>query len=167
MEENCPRLILGIGNILLKDEGIGVHTVKRLQQMDLPSDVEIIDGGTLGFGLLPCLEGRKKIILLDAIQAEEGEPGNIYRFHPEEVRHIALRTKFSFHQTSFFDIVQFAEYLIKNKPEVVIIAVQPKDISPGMELTPEIEARIPALIKLVMEELKDATREPEKKASAH
>ena len=155
MDEIFPRLILGIGNILLKDEGIGVHTARKLQQMDLPSDVEILDGGTLGFGLLPCLEGRKKIILIDAIQAEEGKPGTIYRFHPEEVRQIAPRTKFSFHQTSFFDIMQLAEYLIKNKPEVVIIAIQPNDISVGMELTPEIEAKIPALIKLVMEELQE------------
>ncbi|MEW5801656.1 MAG: HyaD/HybD family hydrogenase maturation endopeptidase [bacterium] len=152
MSEILPRLILGVGNILLKDEGIGVHTARKLQTMDLPSDVEILDGGTLGLSLLPYLEGRNRVILIDAIQAE-GNPGDIYRFSPEGFAQFAGRTKFSFHQTSFFDVIQMAEHIIHHKPDVMVIAIQPKDISPGMELSPEIEARIPALIRLVMEEL--------------
>jgi len=156
-EEIPPRLVLGIGNILLKDEGVGIHVIRKLQHMTFPSDVEILDGGTIGLDLLAYLEARERVILIDAIQAG-GKPGDIYRFHPDELSQVAIRQKFSFHQTSFYDVFQMADYIIQHKPEMVVIAIQPKDISPGMELTSEIESRVPALIKLIEEELRGTDR---------
>lgn len=149
----APVLILGIGNILLQDEGAGVHVVRKLQHMSLSPEIEIIDGGTLGLDLFHYLEGRKKVILVDTIQTEQ-KPGTIYRFRPEEIQHITHKEKLSFHQVSFFDVLRLANFLDPILPELIVIAVRPKDISPGMDLTPEIEAKIPTLIDFVMEEVK-------------
>jgi hydrogenase maturation protease len=77
-------VVIGIGNLILKDEGVGIHAVKRLETMELPSGLEIIDGGTDTMKLLAVFQDFERIIVIDAIKGG-GEPGTIYRVTPEEI----------------------------------------------------------------------------------
>jgi hydrogenase maturation protease len=147
-----PILVLGVGNLLMKDEGLGVHTVQKLSNMPLPPEVEVLDGGTMGLELLNCLENRDKVILIDVVNTDE-PPGTLFRFTTKEILQVTDNNKLSFHQLGFFDIIKVAQMLDKTLPEIVIIAVQPKEISMGMELTPELDAKLPAIIELVLKEI--------------
>jgi hydrogenase maturation protease len=144
-------LILGIGNLLLKDEGVGVHVVKKLKEMPLPANVEVLDGGTAGLDLVDFIEDRKKLIVIDAVNAGE-KPGTIYRL-TEENLDIKPKAITSFHEIDFLDALHMSE-VMKSKPEeIVVIGIEPKDMSNGLELSPEIEERIPRIIEIVMKEL--------------
>ena len=79
MDSKKPILVLGIGNLILKDEGFGVHVVQKMADMPLQGDVEVMDGGTMGLDLLYSMEGRKKVIVIDVVNAD-GPPGTLYRF---------------------------------------------------------------------------------------
>lgn len=151
MDKNKPILILGIGNILLKDEGIGVRAVERLKDIPLPPDVEIMDGGTMGINLLYYIEGRRKVIVIDAVKAGS-PPGTLYRFTGNDLADVkdVLRTA---HGINFADVIRSARLLGTHPEEVVFIGVEPEEISDGMELSPLMEDRIPAIIQLVMREL--------------
>lgn len=151
MESQKNILILGLGNILLKDEGVGVRVAEKIKEMPLPPDVEVMDGGTMGLDLQYYIEGRKKVIVIDAVRAGD-TPGTMYRFTDKEIadKKGLLR---SAHGFDFTDALRFAEFF-QNKPdEVIFIGIEPESLDEGMELTPTIEKRVPALIELVMREL--------------
>jgi len=142
------KLVLGIGNVLLKDEGIGCHVVYALERIPLP-DVKIIDGGTYP-DILPPLEDVDKLIIIDAIKGE-GTPGQIYRFHLED---IALEPKpfLSLHDMGLVD------YLMLMRPwhnisEAVIIGVEPREINWGLELSSELQEKMPQIIDAILAEL--------------
>ena len=152
MDARKDILVLGVGNLLLKDEGVGVHVVRKLQALSLPDNVEVMDGGTLGFDLIFEMQGRKKVIIIDAVKADQ-KPGTLYRFSGEDVEHFP-KTRLSVHDFDLSDVIHSAE-LVGGKPdEVVFIGVEPKDMSAGLELSPEVEKKIPKIIELVMEEIK-------------
>ena len=144
-------LILGIGNILLKDEGVGVHVVQKLKEMSLPENVEVLDGGTAGLDLADYIAGRKKLIVIDAVNAG-GKPGTLYRLTKENLD-IKPKAIFSFHEIDFLDALHISEVVNSKPEEVVVIGIEPKDMSIGTELSPEIEERIPRIIELVASEL--------------
>jgi hydrogenase maturation protease len=79
-------LILGVGNILLGDEGVGVRVIEAMQEIDLPDTVELIDGGTASIDILEFLKNREKVIVIDAVQGGGGEPGTLYRFTPGDIK---------------------------------------------------------------------------------
>ena len=144
-------LILGIGNILLKDEGIGVHVVQRLKEMSLPDNVEVLDGGTAGLDLVDFVVGRKKLIVIDAVNTGE-KPGTIYRL-TEENLDIKPKTIMSFHDIDFLDALHMSDVMSEKPEETIVIGIEPKDMSDGVDLSPEIEERIPRIIELVMKEI--------------
>lgn len=146
-----PILILGIGNILLKDEGIGVYVANKLMGMPLPHDVEVMDGGTIGMDLLYYIEGRKKVIVIDTVKAGE-PPGTMYRFTDKDLaeKKDFLRTA---HGIDFTDVVRTSGILGSKPDEIVFIGIEPEDMNEGMELSALIAQRIPVIIELVMKEL--------------
>ena len=144
-------LILGIGNILLKDEGIGVHVVNRLKEMDLPENVEVLDGGTAGLDLTDFIANRKKVIIIDTVKAGE-KPGTIYRLTEKNLR-TGQKAIMSFHEIDFLDALYMSEVMGEKPEETVVIGIEPKDMSDGTELSPEIQERIPKIIDIVMKEL--------------
>jgi len=156
MEPQKSTLILGLGNILLKDEGVGVRVIEKIQNMDLPPDVEVMDGGTMGLDLIYYIENRKRVIVVDAVRAGD-EPGTMYRFTDKEIADVkgALR---SAHGVDFADALRISAFLKTKPDEVVFIGIEPESLDEGMELTPTIEKRVPALIELVMRELRNETR---------
>ncbi len=140
-----PVLILGVGNILMKDEGVGVHVVNQIQEMgeQLSPDVEIIDGGTAGFDLIPLMKGRRKIIIVDAMKMSDA-PGSIYRFTPEDVA--TPSRGYSLHNTGILDVIRMLRMLGDN-PEIQIIGIVTEDIT-TMEIAMS-EALINAVPKAV------------------
>jgi len=142
--------IIGIGNLILKDEGVGVHAVQRLEGMNLPPSVEVIDGGTDAMDLLPMFQDYERIIVIDALKAG-GRPGTIYRVTPEEIMHDRMRT-LSLHEVGLLDVLGMARQL-GGHGEVVIIGVEPKEISCSIELSPEVEGELPRLMEAVLAEL--------------
>lgn len=143
-------IVIGIGNLILKDEGVGVHAVRKLEAMELPPGVEVIDGGTDTMELLAVFQDFEKIIVIDALKAG-GEPGTIYRITPEEVMQDYKRS-LSLHEVDLLDVLGMAKQL-GGHGEVVIIGVEPKEISCSIELTPEIEAKLPHVMDAVFSEI--------------
>jgi hydrogenase maturation protease len=144
-------LILGVGNLLLKDEGIGVHVVRALEEKEFPPEVDIVDGGTATMDLLSVIYESEHIIVIDALKAG-GEPGTIYRCLPEDLIDTSDRP-LSLHQLGLLDVLGMARQL-GGKAAVVIIGAEPKEISLGLELTEELQATVPKVIKAVKKELR-------------
>jgi hydrogenase maturation protease len=151
MTDNKPILILGIGNLLLKDEGIGVHVVQRLMNMPLPKDVEVMDGGTMGLNLIYYIEGRKKVIVIDAVLTD-APSGTLYRFTDKDLEE-QTGSLISAHEINFVQVLSHAALLGSRPEEVIFIGIKPHEIAEGIGLTPIMEERIPKIIELVMKEI--------------
>ena len=149
--KNKKILILGVGNLILKDEGVGVHAVRELKGRGLPAHVEVIDGGTYLMDLLSVIQEAERIIVIDALRGG-GKPGTVYRVTPDDLMAETERT-LSLHQVGLLEVLGMVRQL-GGEPHAVIIGVEPKEISWGMELTPEVEAKLPRVIDAVFEELK-------------
>lgn len=144
-------VIMGVGNILLKDEGIGVHVIRELEKQKLPPNVELIDGATKGLDLLYDIEGAERLIIVDCTLTGE-EPGSIFKFKPEDVESVGPEHKISLHDVNLTDVLALARHL-GTEPETVIFGVEAKEINWGTEPTPELAAKIPELVELVLKEI--------------
>lgn len=150
--EQKQILVLGVGNILLRDEGIGVRIIEKLSEEYLFSpNVELMDGGTLGIKLLDPISRVDHLIVVDAVQNGQ-PPGTLYRLLGEEVRK-AVSFKNSLHQMDLVETLAYAEILGKS-PTTVIIGIEPADISPwSTELTETVQARISEMSREVLKEI--------------
>jgi hydrogenase maturation protease len=152
-EPQISVLVLGIGNLIMCDDGIGVRVVQKLQQFySVPDNVKAVDGGTLGLDLLPELENITNLILVDAVETGE-KPGTCVRLSGQELP-IALETKLSPHQMGLKDLLAVSELMGHSPREMVLIGVQPACIEMDTELTPEIESKLDTLLASVLAELK-------------
>lgn len=146
------KLVVGVGNLLLKDDGVGVHIIRALEGRPLPPDVELIDGGTAGCDLLPLLAGAEKIVIIDALRGG-GPPGAIYRLTPEECGRQTVDGTISLHDFGILVALHDLQ-LVEDKPvRAVIIGVEPGEIDWGMELTPRVKGKIPRILELIEQEL--------------
>jgi len=145
-------VILGVGNLLLSDEGVGVHVANKLMEMDLPSGVEVIEGGTDGFRLMNVVMGADRVVVVDAVKGG-GEPGSIYRFDIDDVPSSPESYKTSVHQIGILEVIHLSEFIGK-PPETTIIGVEPKSLDMSMELSPEVQDKVPRIIELVLEEVR-------------
>ena len=148
---NKKILILGVGNELLSDEGIGVHTVKELSKKELPPGVEVMDGGTDGFSLINIIVEADRLILIDCVRGGS-KPGTIYKFDIEDAPSCSDKFKTSVHQISILEVIHLSE-LVGKTPETTVFGIEPKSISTSMELTSDVKAKIPRVIELVLEEV--------------
>jgi hydrogenase maturation protease len=144
-------MVVGIGNYILQDEGVGVHAINRLAEKDLPSEVELIDGGTHSYDLVDIFCQAEKIIVVDALQAG-GEPGTIYRAPLEELGLKPDDATVSLHQMHFIEAVYMVE-LLGHHPQITVFGVEPDTIDWGLELTPKVAERLPRLVELIEEEI--------------
>ena len=145
-------LVLGAGNILLSDEGIGVRVVEALQQRyQVPEGVEILDGGTCGMDLLDVIAGRDHLILVDAV-ATGSPPGTIVRLKDDEMPAV-FRTKSSPHQLGLQDVLALLRLLDASPANVTVIGVQPASLDIGLALTPVVAARLDEMVDIVADEL--------------
>ncbi|NLU49957.1 MAG: hydrogenase maturation protease [Syntrophomonadaceae bacterium] len=144
-------LIVGIGNLLLKDEGVGVHVVNRLERVELPPGVEVVDGGTHSYDLVDTFCQADNLIIVDAMQAG-GEPGTIYRVPLEDLGLKPEEKATSLHELHFIEAVRMVN-LLGYYPQIVVFGIEPKAIEWGLDLTPEVEARLPKVIELIKDEI--------------
>lgn len=150
--ETAPRLlVLGVGNVLLKDEGVGVHAVRELMKRQYPPEVSVVDGGTAGLDLLYLIEDASRLIIIDATNGD-AEPGTIFRFSPEALDDFIPSISNSLHQIGLVEVLHIGK-VMGVLPPTVVFGVQPAVIDWGMELTPQLTSKLPGLIALVDEEV--------------
>ena len=143
-------LILGIGNILQSDDGLGVYIVNHLMESDiqLPEGIEIIDGGTAGFDLLDVMAGRDKIIIIDALEADD-TPGSVYRFTPNNL--IDSRSMISLHEVGIMEVAKLLN-LMGSEPEIEFIGIVPEDISTtDICISKSVKESIPVAIEQILD----------------
>ena len=144
--------ILGVGNLLFRDEGIGVRVAELLEQRyEFPDNVVVVDGGVLGVNLLGVISNADKLIVIDAIR-NKSEPGTLHRLSGDEIPKRIL-AKNSLHQVDLLEALTLCNAIDKH-PETVIVGVEPEDIQTLQdELTPTIAAKVEDLAAMVLKEL--------------
>ncbi len=149
-----PIAILGIGNVLLKDEGIGVHVLNELKRRYVfPENVELIDGGTMGLDLLPFIENKSKILFIDAVNFR-AEPGAIGELNNAEIPSY-FSSKLSVHQIALPDMLAAGNLLGNIPEEMCLIGIQPETFETGYGLSSLIQGKINDLILHVINKLKE------------
>lgn len=145
--------VFGIGNILLSDDGIGVHVLNRLkEEYDLPGYVELIDGGTKGLDLLPLLEDRDKVLIIDAANFKK-EAGTIDTVEGDKIPAF-LSTKLSVHQIGLPDMLFAAKLMGIMPDEMCLIGIQPESMDTSTEMSDVVSKGMEPLLEKVLERLK-------------
>ena len=143
--------ILGIGNPLCRDDGVGIHIIQVMQQSGKYQDVDLIDGGTAP-DLLSLSDGPvKKVIIVDVLKGG-GTPGSIYSLEIRD-ENIAEESPVSMHGLGILDSLLMMKKLGIPRPQVIVIGVEPVDVSHGLALSPQIEALIPEIVSAVEQEI--------------
>jgi hydrogenase maturation protease len=148
------KIVMGLGNILNHDEGMGVHALEALKthiarnavarQQENPGEIEFIDGGVLGLNLLPWVEEASHLLILDAVEAQK-EPGTIIVLQRHEI-HMSATLKLSDHQQSFQEVLGLAAIRNHLPEKLLLIGVQPLDLSTGVGLSPVVAQAIPRVV---------------------
>ncbi|NNG02183.1 MAG: HyaD/HybD family hydrogenase maturation endopeptidase [Desulfobacteraceae bacterium] len=149
-----PRItVLGVGNILYSDEGIGVRVIEYLREnFQFPDNVDVVDGGVLGMNLMGIITATDHLIIVDAVQ-NRNEPGTLYRMADEQIPRRIL-AKNSLHQVDMVEVLTLCR-MVDKEPTVVVVGVEPADIRTlGIELTPVVHSRKKDLAGMVLDELK-------------
>jgi hydrogenase maturation protease len=157
-------LIFGAGNLLLSDEGFGVHFIKYLEQhYSFQEDVELYDGGTLGIMVTHLLEDADRVYLIDVVDAK-GEPGDIYRYEKEEFLLGKLPIKMSPHQIGIQEVLTLSELRGRIPDQVTLFGIIPASYESGVELSATVADKLPGLAELVVAELTAAGHKIEKRS---
>lgn len=149
----AATVVLGVGNILLTDEGFGVRVAEALvQRFRFSDEIEILDGGTLGMELMRFLEGARRLILIDAVHASPAEPGSFHELRGEAVRQY-FREKVSMHELGIQEVLASLEVMEKPIREIVVFGVQPASLEIGLELTAPVAALLDEAVERVLRQL--------------
>ena len=149
-----PVLVLGLGNILLQDEGIGVRVVQKLQHDYLmPAQVEIMDGGTAGMALYEHVIDRTHLIVIDAVKTGQ-QPGTIVKLEHDEVPAF-FHNKISPHQMALSDILAALRIAGEQLPEITLIGIEPVMLKTGIDLSETVLAKLDVLIEMTVEYLRE------------
>lgn len=146
--------MIGLGNILLRDEGVGVHAIHILKERYhfISPGLEIIDGGTLGLDLLPFLETCDRVLFVDAIDFGR-EPGYIGEIEDDEIPS-AFQTKLSVHHIGLADLLLAAKWMDLKPAKICLIGIQPESVEMGLEMTDCIIGKLEELMDWVFQRLK-------------
>lgn len=146
-------VVLGVGNTLMQDDGIGVRAVRALaESYKFPAHVRLVEAGAAGLRLLSELDGAEHLLIIDAV-AGRGTPGSIYRLAPEDLPD-ERSPLVSAHEVGIAELLSAAELLGK-KPHTRILGIQPLEVREvGLELTPPLQKALPFVVAAAVEELK-------------
>lgn len=164
MTQEMPRiLVMGVGNILFTDEGLGVRVIEALEEKyTFSENVELFDGGTLGMRLMDPIMNSDYLIVVDAVLGD-GEPGDVYRLTDDDLRK-SLAFKNSMHQTDLVDTLIYCD-IAGNRPEAVVVGVEPYDFQTmAVELSGTIQEKLPSILEKVVGEISKAGGEAQPKA---
>jgi hydrogenase maturation protease len=157
--------IAGIGNLLLRDEGFGVHVVQYLQNnYDFPDNVDIQDVGTAGIYMAPFLETCDPVLVIDVVDIE-GEPGSFHFYSLEDVRAGAFQTKMSPHQLGLLEILEVCKLRGESPDEVEFYTIIPKELTESIELSDTAAGRMVEVSDMILKRLADLGVEVTKKAA--
>jgi hydrogenase maturation protease len=144
---------MGVGSILMTDEGIGIRAVEEIQRRyRFPANVEVLDGGTSGIELLSYISGRDYLIIIDAIKSGN-PPGTVLKVEGEDVP-ARFRTRISPHQLGISDLLAAATLTDEIPKQLVLFGIEPKEIVLGIGLSEEVRSSLDRLIQVVVDELK-------------
>jgi hydrogenase maturation protease len=146
-------VVIGLGNVLLSDEGIGVHLVRRLSnQRDKFHLVDFVDAGSAGMNLLHLIANRKKAVIIDCAKMGS-KPGTIRRFAPDEVQSVKQLSHYSLHEADILKVIALSKQLGECPAEVVFFGIEPESIEPGQNLSKTLFAKIDAYAAEIRKEL--------------
>ncbi len=140
------RIVLGLGNLLNRDEGVGVHAVRALEvALGDQARAEFLDGGTLGLDLLPLVEECSHLLLLDAVNAGQ-PPASLIEIPGQDIP-LYAGVKLSQHQVTFQEVLALASLRGKLPPHLHLLGVQPVDLGVGLDLSPQVQTLLPLLVQ--------------------
>lgn len=147
-----PIVVIGLGNLLMSDEGIGIHVLRALAARpgDLPG-VDLVDAGASGMSALHAMAHRRKAILVDCAFMGE-EPGAVRRFTPSEVASRKELAGFSLHEGDLLDAIDLSRRLGECPEQIVIFGIQPEHVGPGEKLSPALRRRLDEYARMVRSE---------------
>jgi len=151
---SIPLLVLGLGNVLCGDDGLGAVAVHLLhRRYRVPDGVLVLDGGTLGLSLLPRLEQAREAILVDAIRAD-GPPGSFVRLEGDDVAP-AVAARLSVHQVGVVDLLDAARWCDCYPSRLILLGVVPESLELGVRRTAAVEAALPGLVERIVQEARE------------
>ena len=160
MYDGCephPRaeiLVLGVGNILLSDEGVGVRAVQRLEKEYLLSPgVEVLDGGTSGLELLGHIEHRERLFLIDAVHKQDLQPGSTFRKVLQDPP-AYFQQKITPHQLGLSDVLAAAALTDSLPQQITLYGIVPKNLETGLELSAEAARGVEKILDMILKDLK-------------
>jgi len=146
--------IIGLGNILLMDEGVGVHAIEALRKdYDFPENIRLIDGGTMGLDLLHFIEGVDRMLIIDAVDFKK-EPGTIAVIEDDDIPSF-ISTKLSVHQIGLPDVLFALKLMDTKPPKMTLIGIQPEKMEMGLALSESVGRNFNLLLKTIIEKLYD------------
>jgi hydrogenase maturation protease len=141
-------VILGLGNLLLRDEGFGVHVVQKLKNYPLPGNFRVVEGGVGGYNLLGYLEGIERLLVVDVMMIDV-TPGKLTIFKPGLHYKDNGQNALSFHQVGIMELVQMGE-LLGHHPEVFFLVTRPKILKPGLNLSSCLQKSVGPAVQLIL-----------------
>ena len=163
-------LVLGLGNILLQDEGVGVRVVEQLQrQYRIAGAVEVLDGGTAGMSLLEHIRNRDHLIVVDAVRTGQA-PGTVITLSGDEVP-VFFQSRVSPHQMGLADTLAVLDLMGEKPADITVIGVEPQNLDVGLELSDLVSTRVDALVGRLVGKLRslgfevDAVDQPQRGAA--
>jgi len=152
-------LVLGIGNILMSDDGVGVEVIKILQkEPDIPQNVLLIDGGTQGLDLMPYFENIDKVILIDAIVSKDKKAGDLVVIEHKDII-TTLGQKMSVHEIGIVDLLVSLSLIDKEPKELKLIGLTPQSVEFAYGLSQVVQKNIPTLIEAIKSQIKSWSKE--------
>jgi len=147
--------ILGVGNLLLADEGFGIHCIERLQkEYVFPPFIELLDGGTAGIMLAPFMEDKDILFVIDVVNLKD-EPGSIHHFSDQDVRSGNIQTRMSPHQVGLLEILDLCRLRGKAPDRVEMVTVVPGDLSTRIGLSPPLIPILDEIIDIILLKLNE------------
>lgn len=144
-------LILGIGNILMADDGVGIRVIERLRGIPLPAEVELVDGGTSGADLIDILAERRKAIVIDAIDVG-AKPGTVIRYAGDSWSEHA-RQALSLHEVGLGQAMSMVKLIGVAPQEMVVFGIQVQRIEPSLELSAPVTEAVASLVRHILAEI--------------
>ena len=154
--DQTPRketVVLGLGNLLMSDEGIGIHLIRKFSEhQDKFPSIEFIDAGTGGMNVLHLIANRKKAVIIDCVKMGK-KPGTIKRFEPADVKTVKKMMHFSLHEADILRIIELSRQLGECPGQIVIFGIEPESLELGQKLSKTLSDRIDAYAIDICKEL--------------
>jgi len=160
MKSSIKRLIIGTGNLLLSDEGVGIHIIRELQRQQTKDEeffhnTEFVDIGTSSFDIISYIKnGITKVVLIDCMKADGYLPGTVFKLTPDDLRK-RQKEKYSLHQMELVDTLRMIS-IIEKLPDILILGIVPEDINKfSTKLSDSIAEKFPVILSKIKKEIVD------------